>query len=318
MLAATSAYLGGMNNIDITSQKGSSAEPPPPVPDPARTREWLLWGRPSGYTQVRHVFVQSPEGSGSQEAPLATFVKRRRHRELLLFLLLLASGPSMTQRYESGKAPLGAKVWMRALEAPQALTWTTSTMSRCWGRLEQMGLVDSTPQARRKRVEPRREDGLEPYSAPEGREDAEHRYFLLPHDFWRDGLFAELTLPELAMFLIFLKQTNGREDFSITYDKIAEWYGISRRSAVNGVTGLLDRGLLRVRVEWDDAPDTDAGIVRSSYYALTGPYSYASRRRLQAAAKKAGDTRRAQKNEEGGEAAPAEESAQETNRGDPA
>lgn len=294
-----------MNINDTPSDEGSPAEADPPVPDPAKTREWLLWGRPSEYTQLRHVFVQPADRSGSTEAPLANFVRRRRHRELLLYLLLLASWPSLVRRYGSGKPPLGAKVWMRALEAPQALTWTTSTMSRCWGRLEGMGLVDSSSQSRRKRVEPRREDGVESYSAPEGRDDPEHLYFVLPHAFWRDGLFADLTLPELAVFLIFLKQTNGQKEFRITYDKAAEWYGISRRSVANGVTGLLDRGLLSVRVEWDDAPDTDAGIIRTSYYRLTGPYSYASRHRLQTAAKKAGDDRRARK-EGGGEAALAE------------
>lgn len=292
-----------MNNNDTAPRAGTPAEGLPPAPDPAKTRDWLLWGRPSDYTQVRHVFVQSPERSGPREGPLASFVRGRRHRELLLFLLLLSSWPSLTQRYENGDAPLGAKVWMRALQAPQALTWTTSTMSRCWGRLEEMGLVSSALKARRKRVEPRREDGLESYSAPVGREDPEHHYFLLPHDFWRDRLFAELTLPELAMFLIFLKQTNGQDEFRITYDKIPEWYGISRRSAVNGVMGLQNRGLLEVRVQWDDAPDTDAGVIRSSYYSLTGAYSYLSRRHLQTVAKKAGDTRRAQTKKKGGEAA---------------
>ena len=46
-----------MNINDIPSDEGSSMEAEPPVPDPARTREWLLWGRPSEYTQVRHVLV---------------------------------------------------------------------------------------------------------------------------------------------------------------------------------------------------------------------------------------------------------------------
>lgn len=283
-----------MNNNDPAALSGSSSEVTRPAPDPAKTRDWLLYSRPNQYTQIRHVFVQPSRDGEAQPAPLATFVRRRRHRELLLFLLLLSSWPSVARHYASDKAPLGAKVWMRALEAPCALTWTTSTMSRCWGRLEAMGLVESTSQARRKRVEPRREDGLDAYSAPEGREESEHHYFVLPHEFWRDGLFAELTLPELAMFLIFLKQTNGQDEFRITYDKIAEWYGISRRSAVNGVQGLLDRELLEVRVEWDDAPETDAGVVRRSYYSLVGPYSYSARRRLQTAAKKAGDARRAE------------------------
>lgn len=281
-------YIEVMNNND-TPPGGK------PTPSPVRTRDWLLYGRPSGYTQIRHVLVQAEGPDGSHPGPLAKLVRDRRHRELLLYLLLLASWPALERRYEKGTAPLGAKVWMRALEDPEAPTWTRSTMSRSWGRLEdpELNLVTSTRKGRRRKVLPRREDGLEEYSSPEGRDAVEHYYFLLPHEFWTDRTFARLTLPELAMFLILLKQTNKEEPFSFTFDRVQEWYGISRRTAINGINGLKRHRLVDVTHGWVDEPDSDEGVVPLLSYALTGPYSHSARRALRADAKRAHSRRQA-------------------------
>lgn len=265
---------------------GPSGEPPDSaqaaVASPEDTRRGLLAGQVRGYTQIRNLLVQLPEedANGSRSSVLARAVTDRRRRELLLYLLLLGARPVVESQQE--REPLAAAVWIRGLTAPGEPPWSTTTLSRAWSNLEEMGLITARREKRAKWVAPCREDGTGvPYERPGGRNGRENHYFILPDSFWHSGLFAELSLPGLAMFLLFLKETNKKPEFQISAEKVEDWYGISRRSAQNGIDNLEATAVLLKRNVPEPEPLSATGYTNRIYYSLTGDFSYKSRRALQ-------------------------------------
>lgn len=269
---------------------GERTDPPGEPPDsvqaaiagPEDTRKSLLAGQVRGYTQIRNLLVQLPENdaNGNRSSVLARAVTGRRHRELLLYLLLLGARPVVESQQE--REPLAAAVWIRALTAPGEPPWSTTTLSRAWSHLEEMELITARREKRAKWVAPCREDGTGvPYERPGGRSGRENHYFILPDSFWHSGLFGELSLPGLAMFLLFLKETNNEPDFKISADRVEDWYGISRRSAQNGIENLEANAVLLKRHVSEPEPLSASGYTTRIYYSLTGDFSYTSRRALQ-------------------------------------
>lgn len=174
------------------------------VASPQDTRVELLRGQVRGYTQIRNLLVQLPEddAAGSRSSVLARAVTGRRRRELLLYLLLLGARPVVESQQE--REPLAAAVWIRALTEPGEPPWSETTLSRAWSNLEKMGLIATKREKRAKWISPCREDGTGvPYKKPGGGKGRENHYFVLPDSFWHSGLFAQLSLPGLAMFLLF-------------------------------------------------------------------------------------------------------------------
>lgn len=257
---------------------------------PAETRAAMLRPQMRGYTQVRGVFVQLPDGDGtpgSRASTLAKMVHERRHRALLLYILLLGAwrgleGPDST--------PLQADVWIRALTAPRGLTWSRSTLSRAWTTLEEMDLVVRKREDRTVRVTPRREDGAGVYERPSGRRDRMNKYFVLPDEFWTEDWFAKLSLPALAVLLVIAKETNNESEVRLTYPQFEDWYGIRRKTAQNGVAELRHHGLLNVRRNVIKAPLSPTGTTVETWYSLTGPFGHQSRKARQ---KRAQDERAA-------------------------
>lgn len=244
---------------------------------PATTREHMTKLSGRGYAQVRHVLVQLPDQDKPRASTLARMVSGRRHRELLLYLLLLTCWPWLADR----KTPLPAGAWIRALTAAQGPTWSETTLSRCWKRLEDLELIEKRERENRLvRIMPRREDAGDPYSAPLGRDSRWHTYFVLPDEFWNQGVFAELTLPALAVFLVVASETNGKKECWFTYELMDEWYGLKARTVQTGVKQLQDLGLLMVREEPFEAPLSATGMSTRRYYSLTGPFSYSAREKL--------------------------------------
>ncbi|MGN6238182.1 MAG: helix-turn-helix transcriptional regulator [Cellulosimicrobium cellulans] len=254
-----------------------------PVPTSASTREALLKRQARGYTQVRGLLVQRPRTmpgpAGERSSTLARFVSERKHRALVLYLLLLGAWPEIEYRIANDRAPLEAQVWVRALTSnhKKALTWSPSTLSRAWTELEDMGLVSRQRRGRLVYVRPRREDGQEDYTRPQGRRGHEHTYFVLPDAFWNDEVFADLGLAALAMFLLIAKETNGTKETHLTYPQIEAWYGIRQRTAQKGIAELLTRELVYVRREHVPAPLSGVGYTIAQHYSLTGDYGYQAR-----------------------------------------
>ncbi|SQI28340.1 Uncharacterised protein [Rhodococcus coprophilus] len=211
-------------------------------------------------------------------------VSGRKHRALLLYLLLLWSWRWL----KDSREPLASDVWLRALTAEDvtgSLTWSQSALSRAWRDLEHFGLIeDRVRDGRLLKVVPRREDSLAAYRAPAGERDRHNKYFTLPNTFWIDKYFAKLKLPGLAMLLIIAKETSGGPERPIPFNRVAEWYGISSRTAQNGVAELEALGLVHKRYEVKDAPLSKTGSTTWIHYSLTGPFSYEARMLAQQAA----------------------------------
>ena len=78
---------------------------------PAETRAEMLRFSPRGYAQLRHVLVQLPGTEGAdepRESTLARVVRARKHRALVLYLLVLTCWPWL----EKSREPLPAAVWV--------------------------------------------------------------------------------------------------------------------------------------------------------------------------------------------------------------
>jgi hypothetical protein len=218
---------------------------------PAETRGMFTRLSARGYTQIRHVFVQLPDRELSRVSVVGPMLHGRKHRALLLYLLLLTAWPWLRERRE----PLEADVWIRALTAsdvsdtPGATTWSASTLSRAWADLTALNLVVKKREGRLLRVVPRREDGGTEYELPAGRSDRWNAYFALPDAFWSEGWFARLSLPALVMLLVVVKETNAKDEAWLTYENCDEWYGVKAKSAQKGITELIKHGLLNCRSE---------------------------------------------------------------------
>lgn len=246
------------------------------VATPHETRTEMLRLSARGYSQIRHVLVQLPDAERPRASTLSVVVSQRKHRALILYLLLLACWPWLAERRE----PIQGSVWIRALTTSKGLTWTGSTLSRAWADLEEMGLIKKNREERLLRVAPLREDGQEPYELPRGRTDRWNAYFVLPDTFWLEDFFAKLSLPALSMLLVIAKETNAKAEVWMTYESCEVWYGIKPQSAQKGLKELAAAGLLHRRIEKVKAPLSPTGWTVRMWYSLTGDFGYESRKAM--------------------------------------
>lgn len=262
---------------------GNPKEPHSETATPAETREYMTKLSARGYSQFRHILVQLPDEDKPRASTLARIVTERRHRELLLYMLLVSSWTWLAENRE----PLSASAWIRALTAPGGLTWSKPTLSRSWKRLEEMGLIEPREREDRLvRVVPRREDSAEAYTTPGGRDDRWNTYFVLPDEFWNKNIFADLSLPALAVLLVVAKETSYQKECWFTYKGMEDWYGLRSRTVQTGVKRLEELGLLKIRQQPVKAQLSATGMTIRSYYSLTGAFSHTSRTALQNTAQK--------------------------------
>jgi len=211
---------------------------------PESTRDAIVRATGSGYTPVRHVFVQKHEGK-TRGSTLGRLVKQRKRRELILYLLILAVWDA-----EARRSPWPSAVWLRALTVhpSPSLTWSRSSLSETWTTLVKLKLITRRREFRRSRIGPRREDRKDAYVRPDGKTVAE-RYFTLPGEFWTGLWFDRLSLAAVAVLLIMLKETNKDAEVHLTYAETASWYGVSESTAKKGNHELVKAGLLNFRDE---------------------------------------------------------------------
>jgi hypothetical protein len=249
-----------------------------PTATPEETRELFTRLAGRGYMKLRHVLVQLPDDRDTRTSTVGKMMNQRKHRALLLYLLILTSWSWLSKN----KVPLPANAWIRALTGPtdakNAPTWSASTLSRALGDLETLDLIEPRGRVRgRSLISPRREDGADEYTIPEGRADRYNTYFTLPDTFWTTGLFAKLTFPGLTMLLIIAKETSQKAEMYIPHDQGPDWYGISAGTVKNGLKNLRDHDLLDERDEWRKAPLSATGRTLRIWYGLTGEYSHGAR-----------------------------------------
>lgn len=263
-----------------TTTHASAANPAasPEGSSPTDTRAFMTKLAGRGYSQFRHILVQLPDEDKPRASTLSRMVTGRRHRELLLYMLLISCWTWLSKQDE----PLPAGAWTRALTAPGSLTWSPSTLSRAWKHLEELGLIEEREREDRLvRVTPRREDAQEAYTPPGGRDDRWNTYFTIPDVFWHDEWFAKLTMPALAVLLVVAKETSYQDECRFTYNRMDAWYGLKARTVQTGVKELRDAGLLFTREETISAPLSATGKTIQVHYSLTGEFSYASRIAMQ-------------------------------------
>lgn len=248
------------------------------TPDVARADMVRLTG--SGYTPVRHEFVQKHDGK-TRASTLARLCSGRKKRALVLYLTLLTL-------WRPDLRPMRSTVWLRLVTvAGGNLTWSSSSLSETWTTLVDLGLAERRRVTRMAHVLPRREDAQAEYTRPTGHTKSD-RYFVLPGEFWTGRWFDTLSLPAICMLLIILKETNDNEsEFHITHEQVEEWYGISASSAAKGLNELEDVGLVSVRRVQVPAGLSAQGYTFHHYYSLTGAFSTSDRKKARATAAKA-------------------------------
>lgn len=259
---------------DTTTETVSGADAEAVRSTPETTRATIVRSTGSGYTPVRHSFVQKFEAKKkSRASTLAKLVRLRKRRELILYLLALTCWDP------EGKYPAWpAAVWLRALDAgPKAtMTWSRSSLSESWTGLVGLKLVTRHRERRRSRITPRAETGKAAYVRPDGKRTEDH-YLVLPGVFWTDLWFDRLSLAGVAVLLILLKETGKNEEVHLTHAETAAWYGISDSTAKKGYQELLDYGLATKRDEYIQADYAEDGVTVRRHYSLTGDFSTTAR-----------------------------------------
>jgi len=236
-----------------------------------------------GYSIVRGVFVQLPDGT-KRGSSVGVLVRDRRPRAVVLYLLLLGCWPWLKDE----RVPLPAIVWIRMLRSATGKTWSESTLSRTWTYLEELGLIEKRIYEKGGvRVVPRNEDRESPYEIPAGQKELTDAYFLLPDAFWLDEHFASLGSPGIALLLILLKETGKKREMRMTLDEGARWYGLTRTFVQDGLAELDELGVLSERTEWVSAPLAKVTKTAHKWYSLTEPYSTDARNGLRVAARTA-------------------------------
>jgi hypothetical protein len=264
------------------------------VATPAQTREQFARIAGRGYTVIRNRLTQERVGGKWVGGALGRLVEARQPRALLAYLLLLMFWSALDRREE----PLEAGVWARALSPnPPAPPWPASSVTRIWNTLEEFGLIHRTRQGRLVKIGPRREDGKADYTRPRPDLNAASRekFFILPDAFWLDGWHERLSFPGVAVLLILLADTTGRDEVPIGADRTPAWYGISPKTFRNGVEDLRRQGLVASRIIWIPEPFSAIGKRPRTYYSLLGPFSRQERQKLQRAAVRATRKRVAKK-----------------------
>lgn len=263
---------------------GSRMSNTPPEASPEATREYILRVSGRGYTLLRQSFVQLDDSAEQRASRLGTIVSERKHRALILYLLLLTAWPHL----EGREVPLDSGTWRRALKTGKGPQWSRADLSKTWTQLEkELDLVTRSREGRLQRVEPLMEVGGGPYTSPSGeKKNWAEAYLTLPPEFWTDEWFARLTLAELAVLLIVAKETTQKDEMWVTESKVSEWYGISANTLRKGVQGLEKHDLLKIRPEHIPAPLSPLGYTTRQNYSLTGSFSRDSRKRIQSAARR--------------------------------
>lgn len=214
---------------------------------------------------IRRLLVQRTEDGKAVPGLLGVLVARRDVRGLLLYLLVLAIAS-----HHPWDVTLDSRVWARALRLSPRQD-SAAAISKVWHRLDNMGLIQRERRGRLTKVTLRREDGQAAYSRPTG-EGKDERFFKLPHAFWLDDdhWYERLSLPGQAMLLIGLSLG---PTFTLPFDRVPGWYGLSPNTAQRGFRELTDAGLLKHWVTYKEAPLAPLGYTQERHYRLLGPFA---------------------------------------------
>jgi hypothetical protein len=248
-----------------------AARKPPP------SRELLLQDMLSQTSRhgvpIRRRLLQSdtPDASGRRSGPLASMLSARDASTLDAYLLIHAMASSSSPFHASYFSTSWVRLMRFERGAEQAAA--SSRWSKVCTRLEKLKLI------KRHRIGnimnylllDEAGDGGD-YTRPT--KLAHGRWFSIPHQYWLDGWDEKLSTAEKVMLLIALDQPDG---FAIPYERFSDWYGISASTAKRGLTGLVQRGIIGVRVDFHVSGRSPTGWVEVRSYTTQGIWSKAAR-----------------------------------------
>lgn len=204
---------------------------------------------------LRRSFVERPDGS-DEPTPLSALLRTQgdhggkgaalRVSLLLSVLWLCAREPYTTARV--------AAYWAQLLEREDPREEGARAIRDCLHELEARGFIRLKADGSRVVIAPTMEDRTKvggvvpaPYLPPYGQGQS---YLTVPRAFWTEGLAGSLSGAGLAMYLVALAMTrHDSPEFYLVGSFFDARFGISRSSRKRGLSELVDRGVLSVRVE---------------------------------------------------------------------
>ncbi|WP_144784018.1 hypothetical protein [Microbacterium sp. BH-3-3-3] len=231
----------------------------------------MLGGTGRGGVPLRSEFIQlrEPDSSGSRVSRLASFTTDPRSLDAYLLIHALASAKAPHEASYPGL------VW--AHSAGFTITASQTSARQQWskavGKLTKLELITAGRDKRQAvyTLLDERGDG-EPYTRPT---KIEHGgWVTIPHAYWLDGWDQKLTLAQKLMLLISLDQ---KQKFELPTNRVQEWYGVSKSTAVRGFDGLRDHGILDADKRTTIDLSTKAMIRTVNVYTTLGIWTKANR-----------------------------------------
>jgi hypothetical protein len=220
--------------------------------------------RPSQRAPLRRTFLQQRVGGVERvrPGPLAKIIKNGRASALDQYLLLVAWSSGRDENGLYGvRRP--AALWARALGFSDD-SRGRQQVSRNWKLLSELKLVHTETKARQVRASLLLEDGSgSAYRPPAS------AYLGLPFAYWRNGWHEQLDLPAKAMLLIFLTLPPKSP---LPFNRVPEWYGISKATAERGTRTLRRSDLLEAVHEPIKMPLAPKGYSVRNVYTLAGDF----------------------------------------------
>jgi hypothetical protein len=245
---------------------------PRPVSMPPRAEfvEQMLVRTKRHGTPIRSLFVQKPRnGKEPRPGPLHKF-KRSNYLDAFLWIHTLASAK------EPYEATYPAIAWARSLgldEDTGSGDEDNATAKGQWSkitrRLVDMNLITRHRTGRAVRYELLNESGdASEYVRPKKVSDG--TWLTLPDAYWLQGHYLDLTFPAKVMLLIALSSKPG---FTLPFERVPEWYGVSRSTAQRGFAELHAKGIITFSQDWRFDPKNPRTWSEERSYTLLGPYS---------------------------------------------
>ena len=215
--------------------------------------------------------ADTPDASGRRAGPLASMLSARDASTLDAYLLIHAMASSSSPFHASYFSTSWVRLMRFERGAEQAAA--SSRWSKVVTRLERLRLLERHRVGNIMNYLLLDESGTgDPYSRPT--KLAHGRWFSIPHQYWLEGWDEKLSTPEKVMLLIALDQPDA---FSITYERFSDWYGISASTAKRGLTGLAQRGIIEVHIDFHVSGRSPTGWSEVRSYTTQGIWAKAAR-----------------------------------------
>jgi len=229
---------------------------------------------------VHSTFVQAPPGKPgeSRGARLGQLVRSRSASYLDAFLLIQA----MASANEPYEVWFPAQSWVHALglnsttgaSEQKVLAADRSQWSKIIRRLVDLQLIARHKTSNKMHYVLLDESGNgSPYVRSTKAEQG--TWFMIPHAYWTDGHYMNMSLAAKAMLLVAL---SSKKDFELPFERTQDWYGLSASTARRGFKELEGLGILTWDVSWRPEPKSKTGWNEVRTYELQGVWSLASRK----------------------------------------